>query len=112
MKASKREIVAQCEKGVRSFDPKLPTALATDWAKLGLGFWLCQKHCSCPSRRPTGPRLLPYQLADGVLWFKILLACGSRYHPIEGEALAATYGLQNFKFFALGLDSLILTLDP
>ena len=43
--ASKQEIIRQCEKGVRSFDPTLPTALATDWAKIGMGFWLTQKHC-------------------------------------------------------------------
>ena len=35
----------------------------------------------------------------------------SRYHPIEGEALAATYGLQKCKFFILGLENLILTID-
>ena len=35
----------------------------------------------------------------------------SRYHPIEGEALAATYGLQKCKFFVLGLENLVLTLD-
>ena len=44
---SKREIIKQCEKGVRLFDPKLPTVLATDWAKFGIGFWLTQKHCKC-----------------------------------------------------------------
>jgi hypothetical protein len=38
--ASKREIVKQCEAGVKSFDMNLPTALATDWAKIGMGFWL------------------------------------------------------------------------
>ena len=41
--ASKREIVKQCEAGVKSFDMNLPTALATDWAKIGMGFWLTQK---------------------------------------------------------------------
>ena len=52
--ASKLEILAQCEKGVRSFDPELPTALATDWAKLGIGFWLTQKHCKCPNQSVPG----------------------------------------------------------
>ena len=47
--ASKQEILKQCELGVRSFDPSLPTALATDWAKLGIGWWLTQKHCICPA---------------------------------------------------------------
>ena len=46
--ASKQEIVAKCSKGVRSFDPKLPTALATNWSKLGLGYWVTQKYCSYP----------------------------------------------------------------
>ena len=50
--ASKQEILRQCETGVRSFDPKLPTALATDWAKFGMGFWLTQKHCQCSSLIP------------------------------------------------------------
>ena len=46
--ASKREIVEQCTQGVRMFDPTLPTCLATDWSKYGVGYWLCQKCCSCP----------------------------------------------------------------
>ena len=41
---SKEEIICACEAGVRNFDPKLPTCLAMDWSKLGIGFWLCQKH--------------------------------------------------------------------
>ena len=35
----------------------------------------------------------------------------SRYHPIEGEALAAITGLEKFKFFVLGLDSTLLCLN-
>ena len=30
--ASKSEIIRQCMKGVRNFDPNLPTTLATDWS--------------------------------------------------------------------------------
>ena len=44
---SKMEILKQCKKGVALFDPSLPTALATDWPKLGI--WLTQKHCKCKS---------------------------------------------------------------
>ena len=109
--ASKREIVAQCEKGVRSFDPKLPTALATDWAKLGLGFWLCQKHCSCPIGNQPVPGCCPTGWQTVYCGSKFCSPAESRYHPIEGEALAATYGLHKCKFFILGLDNLILTLD-
>ena len=49
---SKEAIIRDCEAGVRNFDPGLPTCLATDWSKMGLGFWLCQKHCECQTDRP------------------------------------------------------------
>jgi len=109
--ASKQEILAQCEKGVRSFDPKLPTALATDWAKLGLGFWLCQKHCDCPSKGQPTPGCCPSGWQTVYCGSKFCSPTESRYHPIEGEVLAATYGLHKCKFFVLGLDNLILMLD-
>ena len=109
--ASKLEIVAQCEKGVRSFDPKLPTALATDWAKIGIGFWLTQKHCKCPVRQEPLPGCCPTGWQTVYCGSKFCTPAESRYHPIEGEALAATYGLQKCKFFVLGLDNLLLTLD-
>ena len=50
--ASKEKIVRQCKAGVKSFDPNLPTALATDWSKRAMGFWLCQKHCKCATVKP------------------------------------------------------------
>ena len=107
--ASKVEIIKQCEKGVRSFTPFKPTALATDWSRQGMGFWLCQKFCECEG----SPR--PGCCKDG--WQTIF--CGSRfctaaearYHPIEGEALAAAYGLDKCRFFVLGHPNLILCLD-
>jgi hypothetical protein len=52
---SKLEIVRQCERGVKSFDPSKPTALATDWSKWASGFWLTQKHCKCIAWQPSGP---------------------------------------------------------
>ena len=50
---SKKEIVEQCTQGVRMFDPTLPTCLAIDWSKFGVGYWLCQKRCSCNGTRPS-----------------------------------------------------------
>ena len=47
--ASKKEIVKQCELGIRSFNPSLPTCLAMDWSKFGISYWLCQKRCFCPA---------------------------------------------------------------
>ena len=107
--ASKREIVKQCEAGVKSFDMDLPTALATDWAKIGMGFWLTQKHCKC-----DGP-LLPGCCKTG--WqtvfagSKFCSPAEANYHPIEGEACAAINGLEKCKFFVLGNPNLILCLD-
>ena len=49
VQASKKEIIEQCELGVRSFNPLHPTCLATDWSKLRIGYWLCQKRCPCPA---------------------------------------------------------------
>ena len=50
--SSKEAVIKECERGVRNFNPALPTCLATDWSKMGLGFWLCQKHCQCSTDRP------------------------------------------------------------
>ena len=105
------EIIRQCERGVRSFTPYRPTALATDWSKGAIGFWLCQKFCECE----TGPDPKPGCCPEG--WQTIFVGsrfckpAESRYHPIEGEALAAAYGLEKCKFFVLGLSNLVLCLD-
>lgn len=46
---SKRVIAQEIQDGVEIFDKNKPTCLATDWSKDGVGYWLFQKHCSCPS---------------------------------------------------------------
>ena len=38
-------------------------------------------------------------------------AAESCYHPIKGEALAASLGLEKCKFFVLGLSNLVLCFD-
>ena len=109
--ASKQEVIRQCENGVRSFNPDLPTALATDWAKLGLGFWLTQKHCKCNTDSQPIPGCCPTGWQTVFCGSRFCSPAESRYHPIEGEALAAIHGLLKCKFFVLGLNNLILTLD-
>ena len=107
--ASKQEILKQCELGVRSFDPSLPTALATDWAKLGIGWWLTQKHCICPGDPIPGCCKGGWQTV--YCGSRFCSPAESRYHPIEGEGLACITGLEKCKFFVLGLDQLILCVD-
>ena len=106
--ASKQEIIRQCEKGVRSFDPTLPTALATDWAKIGMGFWLTQKHCQCSG---TTPGCCKSGWQTVYVGSRFCNNAESDYHPIEGEAVSAIYGLEKCKFFILGLSDLTLCLD-
>ena len=42
--ASKLEVAKQCEAGVWTLNPALPTALASDCSKTAIGAWLTQKH--------------------------------------------------------------------
>ena len=105
---SKHVIASELEEGVRIFDPNLPTCLATDWSKDGIGYWLLQKHCRCP-------RSEPFCCNDG--WKTVLVgsrftnAAESRYAPIEGEALAVADALDRCKYFVLGCQNLIVDVD-
>ena len=80
----------------------------TDWSKIGVGAWLLQKHCKCEM-------LKPFCCPDGwqVTLFasKYLSETESRYAPIEGEALALTFGLEKSKYFILGCPDLIVCVD-
>ena len=109
--ASKTEIIQQCEKGVRSFTPHRPTALATDWSRTGVGFWLCQKFCDCEGGPQPKPGCCPQGWQTIYCGSRFCTPAESKYHPIEGEAMAAAYGLEKCKFFVLGLPDLILCLD-
>ena len=105
---SKCVIVSEIEEGVCISDPAKPTCFTTDWAKTGTGFWLFQKHCTCPG-------LKPFCCNDG---WKIILV-GShfthptecRYAPIKEEVLAVTNGLDSTHFFVSGCPNLIVGVD-
>ena len=106
---SKKEIVRQIEIGVRTYDLNKYTCLATDWCKDGIGFSLTQKHCKCPE--PADPNC-------GNNHWKIVFAgskatnpAQKRYAPIEGECLAAAYGLERCRMYTLGCPKLILAVD-
>ena len=107
---SKQEIIKQVESGVRSFDMNRPTALATDWSKWACGFWLVQKHCQC-----SQPIVKPGCCRDG--WQTVFCgskyntAAESRYAPIEGEAMSASWAMQRCKYYLMGLPNFMLCLD-
>ena len=107
-KESKAEIIRQCQKGVKSFDPKLPTVLATDWSKQAIGLWLCQKHCVCESNKP-GCCNEGWQTV--YVSSRFCSPAESRYAPIEGEMLAAVWAMEKCKFFLLGMKDFMLALD-
>ena len=105
---SKLVIIAEIEHGVTIFDKEKPTCLATDWSKHGIGYWLFQKHCQCPSSDLFCCR-------DG---WKITLVgsrftheAESRYAPIEGEALAVADALDKARHFVLGCKNLTIAVD-
>ena len=80
--ASKLEILSQCDHGVRTFNPNLPTALCTDWSKLAMGYWLTQRHCKCPGNPVPGCCTDGWQTV--YCGSKFCSPAESRYHPIEG----------------------------
>lgn len=105
---SKQDIIKEIENGVEIFDPTRPTCLNPDFSKTGIGYWLRQKHCDCTSA-------LPGCCQNG---WKITLAgsrflrpAEQRYAPIEGEALAVAWALEDSKFFTLGCSKLLITTD-
>ena len=105
---SKSLIVAAIKDGVEIFDLQRKTCLRCDWSKRGIGYYLSQKHCDCIS-------ITPGCCEDG--WR--ITVCGSRflrkyeenYAPIEGEALAVAWALDQTKFFTLGCSDLMVVVD-
>ena len=107
-KKSKDCIVEAIKEGVRIFDMSRRTCLRTDWSKAGIGYFLSQKHCDCKSRTfgccNDGWRIT---LAGS----RFLTKTESNYAPIEGEALAAAWGLEQTRFFTMGCDDLLVIVD-
>ena len=105
---SKLAIVDAIKEGVEIFDLHRPTCLQTDYSKIGIGYFLSQKHCMCPGSAPgcceVGWRIT---LAGS----RFLKPAESRYHPIEGEALAVAWSLEQTKYFTQGCPTLTITTD-
>ena len=106
---SKQKIVKAVTDGITAFDVSKHTCLQCDWSKVGIGFLLLQKHCSCPISN------IPNCCADG---WKLVFAgsrltstAESRYAPTEGEALAVCWTLQRARLFVLGCPKLTIVTD-
>ena len=105
---SKEAIIEAITKGVEIFDLKKHTCLRPDWSKQGIGYFLLQKYCDCISDLPdccaNGWRIV---LAGS----RFLSSAEQRYAPIEGEALAVAWGLEQSKYFTQGCEHLLVVTD-
>ena len=106
--ASKTEIINAIKEGVKIFDPRRRTCLSPDWSKVGIGYWLRQKHCSCDS-------LTPDCCTNGwkitLTGSRFLRSAEKRYAPVEGRSLALAWALEDTKFITMGCLDLIIATD-
>ena len=106
--SSKATIVEEIKKGVEIFDTRRRTCLRPDWSRKGIGYFLLQKHCTCPSGVPDccsgGWKIT---LAGS----RFLSPAEERYAAIEGEALAVAWGLEQTRYFTQGCDNLVVITD-
>ena len=79
-----------------------------DFCKTGIGYLLMQKKCHCE-------KITPYCCTGG--WHLVLAGsrftkdAETRYAPVEGEALACEWGLENAKHYTLGNPKLLIATD-
>ena len=106
--SSKLKIVEAIKQGVEIFDKGRVTCLSTDWSKSGIGYYLTQKHCECPTNLPgccdNGWRIT---LAGS----RPLKSAETRYAPVEGEALAVAWSLDQTRYFTQGCKNLVVATD-
>lgn len=105
---SKDAIVAAIRQGVEIFDTHRRTCLRPDWSKRGLGYFLLQKHCGCSASLPGCCQNGWHITLAGS---RFLSSAEQRYAPIEGEALAVAWGLEQTKYFTQGCDNLVVVTD-
>ena len=105
---SKDAIINKVKNGVRIFDPEKPTFLTTDWSKIGTGFSLIQKHCSCKTDN-IGCCKDGWKLVFAGSKFNNVTE--ARYAPIEGECLAVARALFKTRYFTLGCKNLTIATD-
>ena len=105
---AKVAMIEAMEEGVRIYDMNLPTAVSSDWCKMGIGQLLSQKHCKCVSEEPgccpTGWKVVAFAS-------RFCHPAEKNYSPVEGEALSAAVGLKKFKHFIMGCKNLSLVVD-
>ena len=106
--SSKLAFVEAIRSRVEIFDVQRRTCLRPDWSEQGIGCFLSQKHCNCELELPSccdeGWRVT---LAGS----RFLTEAEARYAPVDGEALAVAWGLEQTKYFIQGCDKLLVVTD-
>ena len=106
--ASKAAIVNAIRQGVEIFDLHKRTCLRPDWSRKGIGYFLLQQHCSCPTGTPD---CCPGGWRITLAGSRFLSSAEQRYAAIEGEALAVAWGLEQTRYFTQGCEDLIIVTD-
>ena len=84
------------------------TYLRPDWSTRGIGYFLLQQHCSCPSGIPD---CCPGGWRIALAGSRFLSPAEQRYAAIEGEALAVAWGLEQTRYFTQGCDNQVVITD-
>jgi GNAT superfamily N-acetyltransferase len=105
---SKEAIVEAIRKGVEIFDIHKRTCLRPDWSRRGIGYFLLQQHCSCPSGIPE---CCPGGWHITLAGSRFLSSAEERYAAIEGEVLAVAWDLEQTRYFTQGCDNLVVITD-
>lgn len=103
---SKESIIESIRQGVEIFDMQRRTCLRPDWSRRGIGYFLLQQHCNCPSGIPD---CCPGRWRITLAGSRFLSSAEQRYAAIEGEALPVAWGLEQIRYFTQGCDNLVVT---
>ena len=106
---TKVKIVEAIREGVKIFDINRHTCLRTDWSKKGIGFLLAQKHCNCSLSLSHG--CCPDGWRITLAGSRFLSPAEKNYAPIEGEALAVAWALEQTRYFTMGCNNLKVIVD-
>ena len=104
----KQEIVSAIRRGVEIFDITRRTCLRPEWSRRGVGYFLLQKHCNCPSQIPD---CCPDGWLVTLAGSRSLSSAEGRCAAIKGEALAVAWCLEQTKYFTQGCDNLVIVTD-
>jgi len=105
---SKESNVESIRQGVEIFDMQRRTCLRPDWSRHGIGYFLLQQHCTCPSGIPD---CCPGGWRITLAGSRFLSSAEQRNAAIEGEALAVAWGLEQTRYFTEGCDDLVVVTD-